>query len=490
MVLSKNNDIMKNNMTFFMVFFFVQLVGASFSLRQAVAQQVWEPAPGVACDKAVRLSSFTKLASVVTESVVAIVTSGSSESLPDAFHELRRIFPDMDSRDKTLGIGSGFVVRSDGLVVTNEHVIAGAKRVWVLVAGVGRKLPARILGSDFRSDVALLKIDSPRPLRALVLADSDSAKVGQWVMAMGNPYGLSHLATKGIISGKGRAIAGLPHGRSRFYDFIQTDAAINRGNSGGPLIDLCGQVIGICTAINARARGIGFAVPSNLVRAVLPHLYEKGHLDRSYLGVNVEDVDWELAGSFGMDIPRGVVVTRVRQGTPADRAKIEIGDVILKIGASVVEGRTDLTWKVATLKAGKEVRVQVLRNGKNFFVTLVPAIRQKRVKVVNQEHDGSKSVSEQKPKLGLKVASYTKDSVYDRKTNAWTGVVVVRADALAAEHGLRLGDIIVEVNGHSVSTPSELNTALREVLPGEMVRFYVLRQQVGHFMALRKSWED
>ncbi len=480
-----HNDDMKKAVGFFSLVRLVGIICLLIPHQVFGAQYAWDTPAGVTCDKAVHSSSFTDLASKVTGSVVAIICSGSADRSTPVFNDLGRIFPNLGTDDRSLGIGSGFVIGEDGLIVTNEHVISGAKKVWVIVEGLNRKLPAQIIGSDSRSDVALLKIHSPKPLRALVLGNSDYTEVGQWVMTMGNPYGLSHLVTKGVISGKGRAIGGLPHGKYRFLDFLQTDAAINRGNSGGPLFDLCGHVVGICTAINSKARGLGFAVPANLLRAVLPHLYEKGHLDRAYLGINVDDVGWELAQSLGMDTVRGVVITRVRPGTPADKAGLRTGDVILKMGAFDVQGRTDLTWKVATLPAETPAKVVIWREGKLVSITVIPSVRKKH-SGSDHDRDGALHGPVEKQNLGLKVM----DSTDAGRGAAVNGVVVVKAEALAAEHGLRPGDMIVEINGSHIESSAELNAVLRKIEMGNMIRFYVVRQGVGHFVALRKSWED
>ncbi len=338
-------------------------------------EPLWTSLPLTDASSARARMSIADLVERARPAVVAIHTSGLRSVPGEGFpFNPWRLFPEVPESERVKGIGSGFVLRADGLVLTNHHVIFGAERVWVRVAGLGKRLPARVLGSDPRSDLALLRIDSPRALPVLPLGDSDRLRPGAWVVAIGNPFGLTHVATKGIVSGKGRMLGDLMT-RSGFFDFIQTDAAIDRGNSGGPLLNLRGEVVGINTAVNSRACGIGFAVPVNLVKAVLPHLHRHGRLVRSYLGITIDDVDWDLARSSGLDRVRGVVVTEVRPDTPAQRAGMKKGDIILRFGRSPIEGRADLGWRAATWPSGRLVRIVVWRDRQERGLEIVPVVR-------------------------------------------------------------------------------------------------------------------
>jgi serine protease Do len=274
------------------------------------------------------------------------------------------------------GIGSGFFVRADGLLLTNEHVVRGARAVWVELHPSGRRAPARVLGTDPRTDLAVLQVQAPGPFAALPLGDSDRLRVGAWVLAAGHPWGLGPVVAKGILSGKGRAVGDLAQFQQGFFDFLQTDAAIERGNSGGPLVNLRGEVVGVNTATNARARGIGFAVPVNVVKAVLPHLLAHGALRRSWLGIGVEQLTWERASGLGLGETRGVLVTRVQPGSPAAAAGLRAGDVLREVQGWRVAGRPDLVWRVATWPAGKPLGLGVYRAGRELELEVIPRPRE------------------------------------------------------------------------------------------------------------------
>ncbi|MBW2700267.1 MAG: trypsin-like peptidase domain-containing protein [Deltaproteobacteria bacterium] len=274
-----------------------------------------------------------------------------------------------------MGIGSAVVLRADGLLLTNHHVVERARRIWIRAEGADRLL-AKLKGVDPRSDLALLQVQPLQPLTPLPLGDSDALAVGAWVIALGHPFGLSHVATKGIVSGKGRSLEDLHGVRSGYFDFIQTDALVQHGNSGGALINLRGEVVGINTATNRRARGISFAVPINVVKAVVPHLAVHGQVVRGYLGIGVGDLSWAQARELGMEAPKGVLITRVRSGTPAEAAHIRPGDVILRLNDASIRRRSDLSWRVGTWPAGKPLRLDLLRDGEILEVLVTPKKKQ------------------------------------------------------------------------------------------------------------------
>ena len=265
------------------------------------------------------------------------------------------------------GLGSGFIISPDGYILTNEHVINGAQRIEVTVSGQEKPVSARVAGADSELDLAVLKIDAGRALPALKMGDSDQAKVGSWVVAIGNPYGLDHTVTVGVISAKSRPVQ--VENRS-YKNLLQTDAAINPGNSGGPLLNLQGEVIGINTAVAAQAQGIGFAIPINTAKGVLSELMNKGHITRPWLGVQVQSLNEELASYFKLKSTDGALVTAVVSGSPADKAGLQQGDVILKIDDQQIKNPDDLVNYTKGLKIGQQVLLLVQRQGKNLDVAL------------------------------------------------------------------------------------------------------------------------
>ena len=442
-------------------------------------------------------ATFAQLLKRTKPAVVAIYTVfRSSREQPRGFEEPapfsfdpRRLFPEVPRTERREGIGSGFIIRKDGYVVTNHHVVSGAKSILVRIEGLGTALPARVVGSDIRSDVALIKVDPPAELPFLPLGVSDNIPVGAWVVAVGNPYGLTSIATKGIVSGKGRTLGQLPRFQSGYFDYIQTDAAIDVGNSGGPLINLKGEVVGINTAINSRARGIGFAVPIDLVKAVIRHLVRKGRVVRAYLGISIDPVTWELANSFGLAPPRGVLVTKVLPGTPAERAGIKSGDIILSFSGKPVGGVGDMSWRAAMAWVGQPVEVEYWRGSSKAVLEVIPIARSAK-KSTKKREKSKESASIIPDQLGLHVVDLKEQTANAAGLKSGTrGVVVIRVEAEAAIAGLRLGDVIVSINGKNISNKKEFERIIQRIKPGKMIRFYVLRQKGARYLALPKKWK-
>ncbi|MBI2992433.1 MAG: Do family serine endopeptidase, partial [Deltaproteobacteria bacterium] len=270
-------------------------------------------------------------------------------------------------RQKSLG--SGFIIDRDGSILTNNHVVENAQKIVVKLAD-GQEYEAKVVGRDPKTDIAVIKINAKGNLPVAGLGDSDRLEVGEWVMAIGNPFGLDNTVTSGIVSAKGRQI-----GQGPYDNFIQTDASINPGNSGGPLINLNGEVVGINTAIFSRTGGnigIGFAIPTNLVQELLPQLKGNGKVTRGYLGVAIQKVTPEIAESLGMNRARGALVADVSKDGPAEKAGVAVGDVILEFDGREVTGSTDLPILVARTAVNKKVRLKVLRDKKE--VTLTAAV--------------------------------------------------------------------------------------------------------------------
>jgi serine protease Do len=359
-----------------------------------------------------------------------------------------------------VALGSGFIIDPAGYIVTNNHVIEGADEITVTLHD-GTSLKAKLIGKDERQDVALLKVDAPDPLPAVPWADSDTARVGDWVLAIGNPFGLGGSVTAGIVSARGRDIHQGP-----YDDFIQTDAAINRGNSGGPLFNMDGQVIGINTAIyspSGGSIGIGFSIPSNMAKQVVDQLRQFGHARRGWLGVQIQQVTPDIADGLNLHPARGAMVASVTDGGPAAKAGIRGGDVILKFnGAEVKEMRT-LPRIVAETAIGQSVPVDVWRDGKE--QTLQASIAELPDDV--QQAAAKTTAPAPKPQnvpvaisgLGMKVAPITDEARTKYQIGAdQKGVVVtdVTANGAAAGRGIKPGDVVVEVQQETVATPADV----------------------------------
>ena len=303
--------------------------------------------------------SFAPLVELASRAVVSIEVESDLD--PAALEMLRRWrgFGDLDPETfaPQSGEGSGFVIHPDGLLLTNHHVIDGADRITVVFSD-GEKVEAEVLGSDASMDIALLQLPSERSWAHLELADSDQARVGDWVLAMGNPLGLGNTVTAGIISGKGRVLG---HDIFGNEDFLQTDAAINPGNSGGPLVTLDGQVVGMNTAIIAGANTVGFSVPSNLISSVIDELRTHGHIARGYLGVNSQPLTRQIADVLGVDAPHGVVIASVVPGTPADQAGLERGDVVVEVNGTDIDDQVGLVSAIGNKRPGDAVTLRIVR---------------------------------------------------------------------------------------------------------------------------------
>ena len=325
----------------------LSLSGPEVARSKPIYTESRTPAPPASASA---LPDLSHLAEDALPAVVGVITTAAAP--PGAKDgELRDLFDKLNDGPRK-GIGSGFVVHRDGWVVTNAHVIEGSATIEVDL-GKGRRLPAKVIGTDAESDVALLKVEPGVPLPALPLGDSDRIAVAEWVLVIGSPFGLDHSVTKGIVSHTGRSDIS-PVGRPGTYDFIQTDASINPGNSGGPVLNLRGEVIGIATAVNATGQGIGFAIPINMVKEVISQLKDRGRVVRSWLGVAVRD-------PTSTDPPEGVVVTEVAAGGPAAAAGVRVGDVITGFEGHDIRTPARLRWYVSTAGVGRSVEVKVRR---------------------------------------------------------------------------------------------------------------------------------
>jgi serine protease Do len=348
------------------------------------------------------------------------------------------------------GSGSGFVIRGDGVVVTNHHVVENAKEITVTLSD-GRELQAKVMGRDPKTDLAVLKIDPAGTLPVARLGDSDRLRVGDWVVAIGNPFGLSNTVTAGIVSAKGRAIGAGP-----YDDFIQTDAPINPGNSGGPLLDEHGEVVGINTMIFSRSGGnvgIGFAIPINLAKKLVPELEERGHVTRAWLGVAIQKLTPDLARSLGVGPARGALVAEVTEDSPAAAAGVKPGDVITRYDGKAVDEHAALPMLVASTPIGKTVALEIVRDG---------APRTLEVTVTRQHGDEAPDeTDDQKGRWGLALRDLRPAERRQRDLEADAGVLVagVAPDSPAADAGIKAGDVILQVNRTPVASVEQAKTA-------------------------------
>ncbi len=356
---------------------------------------------------------------------------------------------------KSTSLGTGFVISADCYIVTNSHVVENADKVMVNFDGTkGSGIKARIVGTDAETDLALLKVDVDKDLPVLKFGDSDNAEVGEWVVAIGNPFGLSSTVTAGILSAKGRDLHSGP-----FDSFLQTDASINPGNSGGPLLNMAGEVIGINTAIRANAQGIGFAIPSNLAAQIIDELRESKNISRGWLGVTVQNVDENMAKALGLKTTKGALIGSVMPDEPADKAGLRAGDVIISVGGKSIANASELTRAVARLKPNAKPEIVVLRNGEEMKFKVKLGERSDHV-------GGNAAKGEQSESDGLGVAIKTltpEDARALRLKGDVKGLLIVevKGDSPAAEAGLRSGDVILAANLKPVTTPGQLGDIVK-----------------------------
>lgn len=411
--------------------------------------------PGVVAEAEARAApdSFADLAEQLLPSVVNIATKQAADQSPHGNFE--EFFEDFGQGRPPQGaaLGSGFIIDSSGYVVTNHHVVEGADEITVRLSD-DTSLLATLVGSDERTDLALLKVESDKPLPAARWGDSDEARIGDWVMAIGNPFGLGGTVTAGIVSARGRDIRSGP-----YDDFIQTDTAINRGNSGGPLFDMSGAVIGVNSAIfspSGGSVGIGFAIPSQMARNVINQLREHGEVRRGWLGVRIQRVTPELAEGLRLDDDRGALVASVTPDGPAAQAGIEQGDVILKFNDRVVPQSNKLPRMVAETAIGSKVPVSLWRKGKEVTVYAVLGALDEEVIAASAPNRDSAQSHDAVKDLGVELSKLTGQMRQEMGLPTdLEGVIVTKVDGKgpAAAKGIGVGDVIVEVDQEAVSSP-------------------------------------
>jgi serine protease Do len=371
-------------------------------------------------------------------------------------------------------VGSGFVISSDGYILTNNHVVDDANQIKIKLSD-GKEYDAKVVGRDPKTDLALLKAEGVSGLQSLQLGDSDSLKVGNWVVAIGSPFGLEQTVTAGIVSAKGRVIGSGP-----YDNFIQTDASINPGNSGGPLLNTEGEVIGINTAIFSQSGGnvgIGFAIPVNMAKEIVPQLKDKGHVTRGWLGVGIQKVTPELSKSFGLKDEKGALVSQVAKGGPADKGGIETGDVIVEFNGKKVSDSNDLPRMVASIPVGKTVAVKVLRGGN---------VVDREVKIGEMEQKEEVADSSTHKPLGMTVQNITPEIAKGLGLKSETGILVasVVPGSPAAKADIRSGDVIQQINKKPVKDVEDFKQKIESAKDQETILLLIQRGENTLFAAL------
>lgn len=421
--------------------------------------------------------AFTSLVKEVTPCVVNISTI-SKKKLVQPLFQFSPFFNDFFNgsqpryrRDTSLG--SGFIINKEGYILTNDHVVRDAETIKVKLSN-DTTYTGKVVGSDPKTDIAIIKIDSTAPLPVAVLGDSATLQVGQWAIAIGNPFGLDRTVTVGVVSATGRSNMGI----ETYEDFIQTDASINPGNSGGPLLNIHGEVIGINTAIVAAGQGIGFAIPVNMAKQIVEQLISKGKVSRGWLGVSIQPVTEEIARSFGLNKARGALVNEIVAGSPAAKAGIRQGDIIVAIDDKEVKDASHLQRLVATVPVGTRVAVKVIRDGKERTLPLV--IGSSDSAAAKQEKPKEQAPAEW---LGMSVEELPREM----RMKGLSGVIVsgVDPEGTAAEAGLRQGDVIVSINRRKVENLADYARTIAESEKRDSALLLVKRGNASIYFVLK-----
>ena len=455
--------------------------------QRATAERFWTEPPGSPQAEAAipgRPESFATLVKRIKGAVVNIHTT-KKVRLPKDHPDVDAPAPErgdphdffdrfFGGREREYGqrnTGSGVLLHPDGYIVTNEHVVTDTEMIQVRLSS-GKQYRAEVIGKDHKTDLALIKIQPETPLPVVPMGDSDRLEVGDWVLAIGNPFGFDHSVTAGIVSGKGRVLGSGP-----YDDYIQTDAAINPGNSGGPLFNLRGEVVGITTAIIPRSQ-FGFAIPSNQAKRVLLQLKDRGKVTRGWLGVVVQQVTSSVADSLDLKEAQGALVSEVLAESPAARAGIRRGDVILRFGGKAVQEIRDLPRMVAQTPVGSETEVGIQRDGQPLTV---------RIRVGELREERLARLRPQDPPFGLTVQDLTPEVAKDLGMPEGKGVAVtgVTPGSPADGAGLRRGDVILEANRKPVKTREEFDTVLRQRSGEGSLLFLVRRGDTTRFIAMK-----
>ena len=456
-------------------------IGPHLGLTAGPKTPLWTERAVTAPPSTVQVPNWVELAKQLKPAVVHVSTKRDSgpamrsSGSGDPFEQFYRQFGDQMPKRNVRASGTGFAINSNGHIITNNHVVEGASEITVKLSD-GRELPAKLVGRDPKTDLALLKVEAT-DLPTIPMGDSSELKVGEPVMAIGNPFGLEQTVTTGIVSATGRAI-----GQGPYDDFVQTDASINPGNSGGPLINAKGQVIGINTAIYSQTGGsvgIGFAIPSNQAKTVVTQLAETGHVSRSWLGVSIQPLSQELAKGFNLPEAKGALVSSVTEDSPAAKAGIKAGDVITEYDGHKVSRSEDLPRLVADTPAGREVTVAVVRDGKPMKLT---------AKVTKLDEPDQRVAGDmgEKAKLGVAVEPVTPAIARELGLKEAKGLVVKRVEegSPAATAGIRPGDVILEVDRRPVKDVATLKELAEKIGKGAPVVMLLQRKDATMYVAV------
>jgi serine protease Do len=454
------------------------------------------PAPALGQAVPVPMPSFADLAERVSKAVVNISTSklgrGPQMMLPfrrqnqqDPFEDFfNRFFDEGVPREQMQhSLGSGFVIDKDGTILTNNHVVSQADQIEVALSD-GKKYKAKVVGADEKTDIAVIRVKADNDLPFVTLGDSKNLRPGDWVMAIGNPFGLEHTVTVGVVSAKGRLIGGGPYAK-----FIQTDASINPGNSGGPLFDTRGEVIGINTMIFAGGQGIGFAIPIDLAKTLVPELISKGSVTHGWLGVAIQEITPELAKSFGLKEEKGALVTEVYGGSPAAAAGLARGDVIVAFNGEKVEDPYDLSLYVGQAKPDVAAKLTVLRGGEQKEFTVSIGKQEKGAIAgggIPEEKEGAAPSPGKVDVLGLSVQQLTPQESGRLGVPAdFRGVVVKRVEPHSAAEiaDVQVGDLILEINKNRIQSAEDYAQATKGLKKGDLVRLFIKRGQASVYLA-------
>jgi serine protease Do len=482
-------------MAFLVAFFIVSLVGvlrSSFTTTGAPEIPVAQAVPAIPGTVVKTPLSFSELTDRVKPAVVNISTSktfkGRSFGTPfgrspfggspfggspfgDDFFD--RFFGDMPRREfKQRSLGSGFIISNDGYIFTNNHVVEQADKILVKISD-GKEYEAKVIGTDANTDIALIKIKPSNSLPVAEIGDSEKVKVGEWVIAIGNPFGLDATVTAGIVSAKGRVIGAGP-----YDNFIQTDASINPGNSGGPLFNMEGKVIGINTAIVAQGQGIGFAIPINMAKNILGDLKTKGKVTRGWLGISVQDVSDDIAKNLNHQNKGGALVSDVFKGDPADQAGIKVGDIITEINGKPIKDTHELLLTIAALQVGQKMNVKAIRDGKEMTFRVTVAERKDNVPQIAEKSE--------KGHFGISVQEITPEIARQLGIRS-EGVIItdIQEGSPADEVGMQPQDIIVQVNRVKIASINDYNREISKAAQKKSVTLLVKRGRASFFVALR-----
>ena len=393
----------------------------------------------------------------------------------DEFFE--RFFDEMPHREfPQSSLGSGFIIDEQGYILTNNHVIEKADKIKVILSDE-KEFDAEVMGRDSKTDIALIKIETTKPLQPVTMGNSDELQVGEWVIAIGNPFGLEHTVTAGIVSAKGRVIGSGP-----YDDFIQTDASINLGNSGGPLINMRGEVIGINTAIIAGGPGIGFAIPINMAKQILSQLKEKGEVTRGWLGVMIQKVTPELAKQFGLEKSEGALVAQVMEDSPAEKAGIKREDIIIEFDRQKIHKMTELSRIAANTPVGKQVEVKVIRQGREKTLNVV-------VGELKEEKVAAAEGFTTEKELGLTIQDLTPEIAKHLGISEKGGVLVseVKPGSPAHEAGIRRGDIIKEIDRQPIEDLKGYRGKMAKLKAKDDILMLIQREENTFFVVLERG---